>query len=546
MAQTRVHVRPRRRSELEILPLGGCGEIGMNLMLYGFNSRWIVVDCGMTIRQDLPDTPLQIPDLSSLVTLGIRPEAIILTHGHEDHLGALGWLWPRLGCPIHATPLAAGLARQKLIEKGLTTDAVKTFEPGSRLEVGPFMISTLEVAHSIPESLSLLLEVEKHRILHTGDWKLDVNPLIGGRTRERDFRAIAPVDLIVGDSTNADTEGWSRSESEVAGILSRVLEDRSGRVVVSCFASNLSRILAVGRAARHHQRRVALLGRAMEKMVRLGRELGYLDDFPDTVPLSDIGYLPREEILLLATGSQGEPRAALSRLAANQHPVLEIEAGDSVIFSSRAIPGNEEAVQRLRRAFENRGTAVFSDETTPGLHASGHPSREELRTLYEWTRPGHLLPVHGEKTHQIAHLSLAQEMGIATSLMPDNGQRLRWNGRRIELDSTLAITPQLVSQRRGRQKRENRREATVIVLPVVQDLSPERWQRVGRLVIDSGLDTLIDEQTLGDWIDRTLETLEAASTRELAFLLESHAGRWLDEQLRQSTRLVIDVVDTTG
>ncbi|SPJ34919.1 ribonuclease J [Kushneria phyllosphaerae] len=545
MDQTRVQVRPRRRSEIEILPLGGCGEIGMNLMLYGFQSRWLIVDCGMALRQDLHDTPLQIPDVSSLATLGIQPEAIVITHGHEDHLGALGWLWPRFGCPIYATPLAAGIARQKLVEQGLATDAIRTFTPGTRFNAGPFSIQSINVAHSIPESVSLLLEVDRHRILHTGDWKIDPHPVLGAKTREEDFTSIAPVDLVVGDSTNAMVENHSHSESEVAATLEQLMGGCEGRIVVSCFASNLARILATGLAARRHHRRIALLGRAMEKMVRLGRELGYLDDFPDTVPLSDIGYLPPEEILILATGSQGEPRAALSRLAANQHSALEIEPGDCIIFSSRAIPGNERAVMRLQQAFTQRGAHVYSDEAHPGLHASGHPGRDELLSMYQWVKPSYLLPVHGENAHQKAHCEIAATLGIESSILPINGQWLRWNGKRMTLESTLTLSPVIISQRKRAKKPSNRHNNTVIVLPVIYQADTEQWQRVGRILIDSQVDTFVDEETLGDWVDITLEGVTARSSKVLSHLLEERANHWLREQLRQSSRITIDIVDTT-
>ncbi|WP_456267436.1 ribonuclease J [Kushneria sp. AK178] len=517
----------------------------MNLMLYGFQSRWLIVDCGMALRQDLPDTPLQIPDLSSLSTLGIRPEAIVITHGHEDHLGALGWLWPRLGCPIYATPLAAGIARQKLVEQGLATDAIRVFKPGASFDAGPFSVQSINVAHSIPESVSLLLEVDRHRILHTGDWKIDPQPVLGARTLEQDFTSIAPVDLVVGDSTNATVETHSRSEGDVAATLEQLMAGCEGRIVVSCFASNLARILATGRAARRHHRRIALLGRAMEKMVRLGRELGYLDDFPETVPLSDIGYLPSEEILILATGSQGEPRAALSRLAANQHFALEIDPGDCIIFSSRAIPGNERAVTRLQQAFTQRGAQVFNDETHPGLHASGHPGRDELISLYQWVRPAHLLPVHGETVHQKAHCDIAETLGIESVMQPVNGQWLRWNGKRMTTQDTLTLSPVIISQRKRARKPSKRQNDTVIVLPVSYQADTQQWQRIGRMLIDSQIDAFVDEETLGDWMDITLEGMTAQTPRELSHRLEELAAQWLREQLRQSSSVTIDVVDTT-
>ncbi|QTF91333.1 ribonuclease J, partial [Halomonas sp. BM-2019] len=238
----------------------------------------------MMIRQDLPDSPLQVPNLDTLTALGIRPRALIITHGHEDHIGAAVWLWPKWGCPIHATPLAAGLLRAKFSERGLTTDAIRVIEPGEALECGPFTLRFLPLTHSIPESCALLLAAGDHRVLHTGDWKLDPEPLIGRPMSASTFRAIAPVDLVVGDSTNAPIPGHSRSEGEVARALAHTIAACEGRVVVSCFASNLARVLAIGRAAQAAGRRVSLMGRSMERMVAVARGLGYLDDFPPLVP----------------------------------------------------------------------------------------------------------------------------------------------------------------------------------------------------------------------------------------------------------------------
>ncbi|MCP1366019.1 ribonuclease J, partial [Halomonas sp. BBD48] len=264
----------------------------MNLSLYGYGGDWLAVDCGMMIRQDLPDNPLQVPNIHGLPALGISPRALVITHGHEDHIGAVAWLWPQWGCDIYATPLAAGLLRAKFAERGLAPDAIRVVEPGDALECGAFMLRYLPLTHSIPESCALLLNTPAHRVLHTGDWKLDPEPLIGAPVDEELFRSLAPIDLVVGDSTNAPLPGKSRSEGEVARALQRTLADCQGRVIVSCFASNLSRVLALGQAASQCGRRVSLMGRSMERMVRIARGLGYLEDFPALVPVRDLGYLP--------------------------------------------------------------------------------------------------------------------------------------------------------------------------------------------------------------------------------------------------------------
>ncbi|MEC9482897.1 MAG: ribonuclease J, partial [Halomonas sp.] len=418
----------------------------MNLSLYGYDGDWLAVDCGMMIRQDLPESPLQVPNIDGLPALGIRPRALFITHGHEDHIGAAAWLWPQWGCDIHATPLAAGLLRTKFIERGLATDMIHVIEPGEALECGAFTLRYLPLTHSIPESCALLLATPAHRVLHTGDWKLDPEPLIGTPVDSDLFRSLAPVDLLVGDSTNAPLPGTSRSEGEVAKALERTLATCQGRVVVSCFASNLARILALGRAAARCGRRVSLMGRSMERMVRIARGLGYLEDFPPLVPVRDLGYLPPEEVLVIATGSQGEPRAALSRLAQGRHPDLELKPGDTVIFSAKAIPGNERHIERLHHALHRLEIRILDEAHHPELHASGHPAQDELNTFYAWVRPRYLLPVHGENRHQVAHCQLAEARGILAPLTPTNGDLIRFDSDGLTLENRYPQTPRIISQ----------------------------------------------------------------------------------------------------
>ncbi|PMR71826.1 ribonuclease J [Billgrantia endophytica] len=510
----------------------------MNLGLYGHDDEWIAVDCGMMIRQDLPDSPLQVPSLETPEALGISPSALIITHGHEDHIGAVAWLWPRWQCPVHATPLAAGLLRAKFTERGLATDAIQVIEPGEALEAGPFTLRYLPLTHSIPESCALLIAAGEYRVLHTGDWKLDPEPLIGPPVKGALFRALAPVDLVVGDSTNAPLPGHSRSEGEVARALEHRLGQCSGRVVVTCFASNLARVLAIALAAESCGRRVSLMGRAMERMVGVARGLGYLGDMPPLVPVRDLGYLPPEEVLVIATGSQGEPRAALSRLANGRHPSLELLAEDTVIFSTKAIPGNEPQIERLKRALKRLNVTLWDEFNHPELHASGHPAQDELRILYGWTKPRHLLPVHGEAYHQRAHRELAESMGIDAPLAPVNGDLVRLDGDGLTLEARHPQNPCIVSQNAvtplpglAAERGSSRHGILHLALPIASTGSG--WVRIGRLMLDAHRVSALDEDAFAEWLDERLEGLEAETLAQLRIALQPLIIAWLAEHLRQ-------------
>ncbi len=508
----------------------------MNLSLYGHGDEWIAVDCGMMIRQDLPDSPLQVPSLETPDALGITPSALFITHGHEDHIGAAAWLWPRWQCPIYATPLAAGLLRSKFTERALATDAIRVIEPGEALERGPFTLRYLPLTHSIPESCALLIAAGNRRLLHTGDWKLDPEPLIGQPVKGSLFRALAPVDLVVGDSTNAPLPGHSRSEGEVARALEQRLAQCTGRVVVTCFASNLARVLAIALAAERCGRRVSLMGRAMERMVATARGLGYLDDMPPLVPVSDLGYLPPEEVLVIATGSQGEPRAALSRMANGRHHSLELRAGDTVIFSAKAIPGNEPQIERLKHGLARLDVTIWDEFNHPELHASGHPAQEELRTFYGWLKPRLLLPVHGEHTHQEAHRQLATALGIEAPLSPVNGDLIRFDADGLTLESRHPQRPCIVNQNAvtplpGLSERGSSRHGTLYLAIPVAATSPG-WTRIGRLMLDRHGVGALDEESFVDWLDEHLATIEADSLARLRLALQPLITAWLAEHLR--------------
>jgi len=535
MFRPRVQIRPRTYPPLLFHPLGGCGEIGMNLSLYGYDGHWIAVDCGMMIRQDLPDLPLQIPDIEHLAANAMVPEAIFITHGHEDHLGALAWIWPHWGCPIYATPLAVEMLRIKFLEQGLKTDALKPISPGSRVFSAPFEVTFLPVTHSIPESCALSIVTPNCRVLHTGDWKLDDRPVIGPAISASQFQALAPVDLVVADSTNADVEGHSRSETEAADALEAVIGACTGRVVVSCFASNIARIKALGRIAERCNRRVALLGRSMERMVSIALRLGYLDDFPPRVPTHDLGYLPAGEVLIIATGSQGEPRSALSRLAQGRHPAVDLEPGDAVIFSARAIPGNERLIERLKNGFKRLDVQIHDENSNPALHASGHPAREELRQLYAWLKPKLLLPVHGEASHQEAHQALATELGIQAPLLAQNGALLALENDTLVMRSQYHLRPQLIAARVRPGERQvpisprHQPRSLSIALTVLP--TQTGWTRVGRLLWDSDTTLPLDEDALADWLDQRIGAIPAETLLQLRQQLFTPLREWLQDRL---------------
>ncbi|MCM2972631.1 ribonuclease J [Larsenimonas suaedae] len=515
----------------------------MNLSLYGFEGHWLAVDCGMMIRQDLPSQPLQVPDVDHLVARGWVPSALLITHAHEDHIGAVACLWPKWGCPIYATPLACALIKAKFDEHGLATDALNLITPGDAIEHGPFTVRFLPVTHSIPESCSLLIHTPAGRVMHTGDWKLDPAPVVGPTVDPVTFKALAPVDVVIGDSTCADVEGFSRSEQAASDSLEACVAKCSGRVVVSCFSSNLARIKALGDIAQHTGRRIGLLGRSLERMVRIGIQLGYLDDFPSRIPTSDIGYLPPEEVLIIATGSQGEPRSALSKMAQGSHRELDLTPGDTVIFSARAIPGNEVFIQRLKEGLKRQGADIVDETNAPSIHASGHPAQEELATFYGWLRPRTLLPVHGEPAHQQAHQALATRLNIATPFAPLNGDVIELRGAKAERTEHIELTPQLHFQNAGRRRSSRGQAPTLSLALVVTPDDRGHWWRQGPAIIDIDGHLLLDEEAFIDTIDSVLEALPATSLKRLRRDLYAHLVADVHERTNVKPVLELQLID---
>lgn len=415
--------------QLYFLPLGGTGEIGMNLNLYGHAGRWLMVDLGVTFPEEgsNPGIDVLMPDPAWIAERRDALAGLVLTHGHEDHIGAVPYLWTRFECPIYATPFTANLVRRKLQEAGLL-HRVDLYEVpmAGRFTVGPFELELITLTHSIPEPSAIVLRTRLGTVLHTGDWKLDPDPVVGLDYDDEALKALAEegVLALVGDSTNATVEGTSGSEAEVRENLIELVRQKRGRVVVACFATNVARLDSALAAARESGRRVCLIGRSMKRIFEAATDTGYLKHLPPMVDESDVGYLPREEVLILATGSQGEPRAALTRLAGDEHREIQLERGDTVIFSSRMIPGNERAISRLQERLLHKGVEVLTD-ADHFVHVSGHPARDELIQMYQWVRPQVAIPVHGEPRHLTAHAALAAECQVPHTLVASNGDLIR-------------------------------------------------------------------------------------------------------------------------
>ncbi len=414
--------------ELYFLPLGGAGEIGMNLNLFGHDGVWLMVDLGVTFSEaGAPGYDLIMADPDFIVERKEALAGLVLTHAHEDHIGAVPYIWPQLRCPIYATKFTAGLVKGKLAEVGWADQAEIVEVPLSgHFTVGPFDIELITLTHSIPEPNALVIRTPAGTVLHTGDWKFDPDPLVGESYDEAALRALADEGVLamVCDSTNALVPGVAGSEAEVRANLEVLVSDLTRRVAVTCFATNVARLETACRVAAANGRRVALVGRSMHRIHRAATESGYLTDLPPMIDARDVGYLPRDEVLLLCTGSQGEPRGALWRIARGDHPDVGLEPGDAVIFSSRVIPGNEVGIHALQNALVEEGIEVFTDRDAP-IHVSGHPARDELTQMYQWVRPRIAIPVHGEARHMAAQAEIAEACQVPEVLVGENGALMR-------------------------------------------------------------------------------------------------------------------------
>jgi ribonuclease J len=511
--------------ELVFLPLGGSNEIGMNFNLYGFgpphDRRWIVVDLGVTFGdQTTPGVEVILPDPTFIEEYADRVLGIVLTHAHEDHLGAVAWLWPRLKAPVYATPFTAFLVREKLREADLL-DEVKIHEVplGGRIELGPFDIELITLTHSIPEPNGLAIKTPLGTILHTGDWKIDPEPLLGAVTDQDAIRKLGDEGVLamVCDSTNVFVEGVAGSEAEVRDALVPLIGQLTGKVAVACFASNVARMDSVARAAEANGRRVCLVGRSMLRMASAARSVGLMQGLAPFLTEQEAGALPKNAVLYLCTGSQGEPRAALARIAEGNHPHVALGAGDACVFSSRVIPGNEIPIRNLQNKLADRGVRLYTERDHPGIHVSGHPCRDELAEMYRWARPQIAVPTHGERRHLLEHVAFARDLQVPQQIAPRNGDMVRLAPGRAEIvdevpSGRLFVDAGMLTPENGEALRERRHAAHNGMVAVSVALDGRGKIVSGPQVRALGLPTT-DQDELEEVLDELSEAAEQALSR---------------------------------
>ncbi len=421
-----------KKDDFVLLPLGGSGEIGMNFNLYGYQGKWLIVDCGVMFGDEhTPGIDVIVPDISFLESRRKDIVGMVITHAHEDHIGAVQYLWPQIQCPVYATGFAASVLKRKLVGTGLSGQIpVEVLPLSSVFTLNPFDIQLITLTHSIPEPNAVVIRCKAGTVLHTGDWKIDPSPVVGQNTDEAALRALRTENILamVCDSTNAMEEGTSGSEDDVGTELVKVIAGQKQAVAVACFATNVARVHSVALAAAANGRRVVLLGRSLWRIYESAQENGYLTDLEPFLSPKDAKLYERQNLLYLCTGSQGEPRSALSKLAAGAHPEVSLLEGDTVIFSSRVIPGKEKSISAIKNNLVERGVQIISDKGGD-IHVSGHPARDDLAQLYDWVRPQAVIPVHGEYRHMKAQAIFAKECQVPHSIVISNGDVIKLNAK---------------------------------------------------------------------------------------------------------------------
>lgn len=415
--------------EFYFTPLGGSEEFGCNLNFYICNGEGLIVDCGIGFADErFPGIDLLLPDPRFIEDHKDKISGLIITHAHEDHIGAVAYLWNRLECPIYASPFTAAILRKKFEEHGIKDAPVHVIQPDGQVKTGVFDVDFIPVSHSVPESCALHIRTPHGNVLHSGDWNLDPAPIIGRKTEEERFRSVGDNGVLayVGDSTNAQVGGYSGSEQDVAKGLAKEFKTCHGKIAITIFASNIGRLVSIIRAAQEVGRSVAIIGRSLHRMVSAAHECGYLNDIPDFISEDDIEFVADENLVLVVTGSQGEHRAALARIARGEHRSVRLNRGDTVIFSSRAIPGNERHINNVKNNLSAGGIRIITPDDTPHkIHVSGHPCSDEITSMLQWVRPQCVVPVHGERVQLDAQANLAASCQVQHTVVPDNGSIIR-------------------------------------------------------------------------------------------------------------------------
>lgn len=521
------------KDELLFLALGGSGEIGMNVNLYGCQGKWVMVDLGLTFADPAyPGVELVLPDLSFIEERREDLLGIVLTHGHEDHIGAIPYLAADLGVPLYATPFTAGLIRLKLEEEGLASEVeLNVIDNEGSFALGPFGFRYVPLAHSIPEGNAVLIDTPHGRVFHTGDWKIDEKPVLGQPSTPEELTAIGDegVLALVCDSTNVFNPEASGSEGDVREGLMQTITGAKGRVLVTTFASNAARLQTLGEVANAVGRKLCVAGRSLDRIISTARTAGYLKDFPPTVDWDDAMALPRNEVMIIATGGQGEARAALSRIAFDSHPI-KLDTGDLVVFSSKQIPGNEIAIGRIQNALAAKGVLMVTDRQAE-VHVSGHPGRPELEAMYRWVRPQILLPVHGERRHMAEQARLGLSSGVPSAIVQSNGDLLRLapNGPEIighEATGRLVLDGDVILPADGSTMNERRKVALHGQISVAVALD-----RKGKLMGEPAL------RTQGVPVEEDKAAFLAEAADEAAEAVGK--GSQEEEALRERVRLAV-------
>ena len=473
------------KEELIFCPLGGSGEIGMNMNLFAYgkleNQKWIIVDIGVTFADDsIPGIDLIYPDPGFIIDKKDDLLGIVLTHAHEDHIGAIAHIWPKLKCKMYATPFTSVLISEKFKEKKIDiTGYLKIVELNSTLNLDPFKVEFVTLTHSILEPNGLKIETPVGNILHTGDWKCDPDPLIGENINSKRLKEIGKEGVIamICDSTNVFSAGRAGSELDVRKNMLKVMERLNKRVIVTSFASNVARMESVFYCAKKVGRQIVLVGRSMHRIYKAAKQCGYLNNVIEPLDARDAKNISRNKIVYLCTGSQGEPMGAMNRISNYTHPDVFIEKGDAVIFSSKIIPGNEKKLYKLHNQLVKEGIEVISEETDY-IHVSGHPNREDLRDMYNWIKPKSVIPVHGEHRHMLEHINFAKEMQVPYPIKVENGDIVRLypgkkpevydkapNGR-IYVDGSISVEEDSQSIKERKNVAANGFiEATILITP---------------------------------------------------------------------------------
>ena len=524
------------------VPLGGSGEIGMNANLYHADGEWLMVDLGISFPDEsMPGIDVVLPDISFIESRRDKLKGLVITHGHEDHLGAIPYLWEKLGCPIYATPFTMALIRGKL-KDNLPDAKVKLISLpfNEKVKIGGFDIEMISLTHSIPDPAGLVLRAGGKTIFHTGDWKFDRDPLLGPTSDLDALKALGKsgVDVMVGDSTNAMVEGRTGSEAEVREELIKQIRAAEGRVAVTCFASNLARVNTLVHAAIATGRSPMLIGRALHRVTEAARSCGYISDWPDLISDDEFSLIPRENILLICTGSQGEPRSAMSRIAAGSHHSINLEKGDTVMYSSSQIPGNELAITKVQDNLIRREIKVITDDDAY-IHVSGHPGREEMAEMYQMIRPKLAIPVHGTARHLKAHAALAKDCQVNGTIIPNNGDIINLSheeGRTIGVAKTSLQTIEggEVISIDGDTMRDRRRmlwngsvsvsvvlslSGELCIAPTISQNGLAEGERISDYLAEASIlveDTVIDLSNDAVMDDKRLEEAVVRSTRSLA------------------------------